>query len=101
MGEYSIIVSNKAHSDIAECVGFVNKVSKEAALKLATGIYKSLSTLNLFPERNPIFEAPMSFPFVLRKHIIDNRYIALYTIEDQSIVVYRALDSRRKFEHII
>ena len=101
MNEYIVVVSSKAHSDIAECVGFVVKVSKEAALKLANDIYGSLATLNLFPERNPIFEMPKSFPYLLRKQIINNRYIVLYTIEDQNVVIYRVLDSRRKFGHLL
>ena len=101
MGQYLVIVSNKAHLDIAECVGFIKKVSKEAAIQLAEEIYSSLSTLDSFPERNPLFEAPKSFPFTLRKHIINTRYIALYTIENQKVVVYRVLDSRRKFGHLV
>ena len=101
MDEYKIIITSKAHSDIAECVGFVHKVSKESALQLTKDIYSSLSTLSLFPERNPLFEGPKSFPFILRKQIINNRYIALYTIEDQNVVIYRVLDSRRKFAHLI
>ena len=35
MNEYSVIISNKAHSDIAECVG---RASKEAAIKLTNDI---------------------------------------------------------------
>ena len=98
MNEYSVIISNKAHSDTAECVG---KVSKEAAIKLTNDIYTSLASLDLFPERNPIFNAPKSFPYTIRKQIINDRYIALYTIENQKIVIYRVLDSRRKFGHLL
>ena len=98
MNEYSVIISNKAHSDIAECVG---RASKEAAIKLTNDIYTSLASLDLFPERNPIFNAPKSFPYTIRKQIINDRYIALYTIENQKIVIYRILDSRRKFGHLL
>ena len=101
MDEYSVIISNKAHSDIAECVGFVNNVSKEAAVELIKEIYASLSSLDLFPERNPIFNTPKSFPHTIRKQIINNRYIALYSIEKQNVVIYRVLDSRRKFGHLL
>ena len=101
MDQYQVIISNKAHSDIAECVGFVKNVSLEAARQLVKDIYSSIASLNVLPERNPVFEMPKSFPFTLRKHIINNRYIALYTVEEQKVVIYRLLDSRRKFGHII
>lgn len=101
MRQYKIIITNKAHSDIADCVNFVKKVSVEAAKSLALNIYSSIATLNVLPERNSIFEMPKSFPFQTRKQVIDNRYIALYSIEEDSVVVYRVLDSRRKFGHLI
>lgn len=101
MNQFKIIISSNAHSDIAECVGFVKNVSLEAAKALAKNIYSSISTLNVLPERNPVFEMPKAFPFTLRKQIIDNRYIVLYTVEKESVVIYRVLDSRRKFTHLI
>ena len=101
MVPFKVIVSNNAQSDVAECVGFVKKVSKEEAIKLAETLYSSMSSLNMFPERNPIFEMPKSFPLVLRKHIVGGRYIILYTIEQQTVVIYRVIDSRRKFAHLI
>ena len=101
MDQYQVIISNKAHSDIAECVVFVKNVSLEAARQLVKDIYSSIASLNVLPERNPLFEMPKSFPLILRKHIINNRYIALYAVEEQKVVIYRLLDSRRKFGHII
>ena len=101
MSKYNVIISTKAQLDLAECVRFVLNVSKEAAIALANNIYSSLNSLNLFPERNPIFEMPKSFPFTVRKQIINGRYIALYTIEGENVVIYRLLDSRRKFDYLL
>ncbi len=101
MKQFEITILSKAQTDLADCVEFVLKVSKEAAIKLADDIYSSIQSLDVFPERNPIFEMPKSFPFVVRKQIINKRYVALYTIEEEKVVVYRILDTRRKFDYLL
>ena len=101
MDTYKIIITSKAQSDLAECTGFVLNVSKEAALSLVDDMYSSIESLKTFPERNAIFEMPKSFPFTIRKLIINKRYIVLYAIEQDAVVIYRILDSRRKFDYLI
>ena len=101
MESFKIIISSKAQSDLAECVAFVSNVSKEAAYSLVDDIYSSIESLRTFPERNSIFEMPKSFPFIIRKLVINKRYIALYAIENNEVVIYRILDSRRKFDYLL
>ena len=101
MDKYQVIITSKAQSDVAECIGFVKRVSKEAAYKLADELYSSFCSLELFPEKNPVFPIPNAFPYVLRKQVVNNRYIALYTVEGQKVVVYRVLDVRRSFEQLL
>ena len=101
MGVFKIVISSKAQSDIAECVGFVLNVSKEAACTLANSLYLSIESLETYPERNAIFEMPKSFPFTIRKLVINKRYLALYSVEGDKVVVYRIIDCRRKFDHLI
>ena len=101
MDKFSIIISSKAQLDLAESVSFVANVSKEAAIQLANDIYSSIDSLSAFPERNPIFEMPKSFPFVVRKLIINKRDIALYAIENNSVIVYRIIDSRKSFDYLV
>ena len=99
--EYSVIWTKTAVSDLSTCIRFVLNVSKEAAKQLKNDISKAGESLFMFPERNPVFEGPKSFPHVIRKHVVNNRYILLYTIEERSVVIYRVLDSRRKFIHLL
>ena len=101
MEKYHLIITSLAQSDIAECVRFVLRVSKDAAITLTNDIYRALNSLETFPERNSVFEMPKAFPFIVRKHIIKNRYIALYTVENNSVVIYRVIDSRRKFNYLL
>lgn len=101
MDVYKIIITSKAQSDLAECVSFVLNASEEAAKKLANDIYSSIKALETFPERNAIFEMPRSYPFTIRKLIINARYVALYSTEGKNIVVHRILDARRNLENLI
>ena len=101
MDNYNVIISSKAQTDLAECVGFVLNVSKEAANNLANDIYETAESLSFFPERNPVFEMPKSFPFVVRKQVVNQRYVILYSVENKNVVIYRIIDTRKKFNHLI
>ena len=101
MDTYKIIITSKAQSDLSDCVAFVQNVSKEAAINLANDIFASIESLTSFPERNPVFEMPKSFPFIIRKNVVNKRYLILYSIENNSVVIYRILDSRRKLNYLI
>ena len=101
MEKYKVIISSKAQTDLANCISFVLNVSKEASIDLANSFYSSFDSLTTFPERNPIFEMPKSFPYQIHKQIINGRYIALYAIQNDKVIIYRILDSRRKFDYLI
>lgn len=101
MNQYNIAWTTEAMTDLSQCVVFVLNVSKEAALKLRDDIMNSVKQLEIFPESNPIFNTIKSFPFELRKKVVNKRYILLYSIEDTTVCIYRVLDARRKFEQLI
>lgn len=101
MKKLNVVISSKAQSDISECVSFVLNVSKEAAINLANQIFDSIKSLELFPERNPTFNMPKQIPFTVRKHIVNARYIILYSCDNDIIIIYRVLDARRDFNSLI
>ncbi|MBQ7250583.1 MAG: type II toxin-antitoxin system RelE/ParE family toxin [Bacilli bacterium] len=95
------MITSRAQSDLAECVGFVFKDPKEAGRKLAKDIYSSIESLGAFPERNAVFPMPKSFPNIVRKLVIDKPYLVLYAVAAQRVIVYRILDARRKLNNLI
>lgn len=101
MAVLKIVLTSNAYADWQNCVSFVLNVSKEAAIKLDDEIKAAIDNLNNYPEKNPIFEMNRAFPFVVRKSIVNRRYIILFSINEQEILVYRILDARRKFEALI
>lgn len=101
MDHYQVVITSTAFYDLSSIITFVSNVSKEAAIQLSNDLKNSISSLSTFPERNPVFEMPSTFKEIIRQHIVNKRYIVLYSIENNSVVVHRILDSRRKFNHLI
>ena len=94
MDNYKINLLSKAQEDLSEIIQLVLNVSKDVAIKLKKELYDSLEALTNYPERNPVFETAHSFPYVVRKQIVSNRYIILYSVVLDQIYVYRIINSR-------
>ena len=101
MSLFNVKISSRAQSDRVECIMFLFNINVNSAIELNNEMQKQIKSLEQFPERNPIFDMPKSFPFLVRKLLINKRYIALYTIEGNDVIVYRILDSRRKFNSLL
>ena len=101
MNKYNVLWHSEAFQDISEHILFLKNVNFDAAIKLRNSLFESVNSLKEFPESNPIFEMPGNFPFVVRKKIINKRYLILYIVEGNNVEVFRVLDSRKKFEYLI
>lgn len=93
--------TSKAVSDLGACVSFVRRVSLEAAKKLSSDLLSAANSLSSFPERFPEFSMPKSFPFVVRKFVVNGRYILLFAVEENEVVIYRVLDARKSFTSLL
>ena len=98
---YRIEWSSKSVSDLAEHVSFQRRVSVDAAATLSANIISAALSLSSFPERFPEFAMLKNFPVAIRKCVVDSRYIILYGIADDTIMIYRILDARRKFDGLL
>lgn len=98
---YKIEWSPKSVSDLGEHVSFQKRVSIEAASRLSTNIINAGISLSSFPERFPEFPMPSNFPVTIRKCVVNSRYIILCGIVNDTVVLYRILDARRKFDGIL
>lgn len=101
MEKFDVVISSKAQSDLASVVGFVLNVSKEAARALTSTIYPSIESLWNFPERYPVFPMPKSTSATIRKCVVSRRYALLYSMEGNSAVILRILDSRKEFDFLV
>lgn len=96
MDKYRIIITQRAFSDINECVLFVNAVSNGAAKALYEEIIKSIRSLETFPEAfAPIEGLTIGNSKVRRMPIHNCRYVILYKVEKDIVTIYDVLDSRK------
>ena len=93
--------SEKAVSDLGQHVAFQRRVSVEAASAVASKVLAAGESLSTFPERCQEFEMPPNFPVVIRKCVVDKRYILLYGVGSEKVTIYRVLDARRKFDGLL
>ena len=96
MNEYKITITQRAFSDINECVLFVNLVSKEVAKELHKEIIDSINSLKSFPNAFPNIEGlTIGGIAVKRMPIHHGRYIILYKVETDLVTIYDIIDSRK------
>ena len=96
MAELKVSITQRAFSRICEHILFVRNVSLEAAKELYEETMTSLRSLSSFPERCPEIQDLRIAGARIRKMSIHNgRYVALYKIDGDTVVVYDVVDSRK------
>ena len=96
MNIYKITITQRAFSDINECILFVNNVSKDAAKSLYEEIMASINSLKTMPQVYPAIEGfSVGGADVKRMPVHHGRYFILYKIEGEIITIYDIIDSRK------
>ena len=96
MADYKIKITQRAFSDIRECVLFVNNVSNEAAKGLYDEIIASISSLKTFPNAYPDIEGlTIGGASIKRMPVHRGRYLVLYKVETEEVTIYDVIDSRK------
>lgn len=96
MNACKIAITQRAFSDINECVLFVNIVSKEATKVLYTEIISSINSLKTFPNAYSNIEGLVISGINIKRMPIHNgRYLIIYKVEGDLITIYDVIDSRK------
>lgn len=90
---YSILILDYAYSDKNAIYEFCLKVNSNYATKVINRIDNAIQSLKYFPFINPLYIVLDNTIF--RKRIVDKRYIIIFSIIGQTIVVFRIIDGRR------
>lgn len=96
MEKYKIVFSKKAYFDLLQCFLFIRNVSLDAANKMYEEVISSIELLSTFPNAYPIIDKLTILGSNVRKMPIQKgRYIIVYKVRKEDIVIYDILDSRK------
>ncbi len=93
MGTYNIIINKTAHADIDNIYNYCCNISVEYAFKVKTNIIVAINSILYFPYASPIYIIFQNIVF--RKKIVDKRYLIIFSIFEDSIIIHRIYDGRR------
>jgi len=98
---YQVIVSDAAFSMLEAHMGFLAKVSKNAAVKAKDEILRDLKSLSKSPQRFPVYESPFLIKNVYRTMLSAKRYLIFYEIESTVVYIDYIVDCRQNYEWLI
>ena len=96
MDKYNVSITQRAYSDILECVLFVNNVSQQAAKDLYKEIIFSIDSLKKCPSAFPNVDGLTIGGIPIKRMPIHlGRYLIIYKVESNIVTVYDVIDSRK------
>jgi plasmid stabilization system protein ParE len=98
---YQVIVSVRAKQMLGEHLRFLRQVNPEAAKQTKARIMGQLRTLTHMPQRYPFFAGEMIPSNQYRKLFIDNWYLVLYQIQEETVYVDYILDCRQDYQWLV
>ncbi len=99
--KYEVIVSDRAKRMLGTHIRFLAQVSSDAAVKKKAQIMRELRSLSEMPQRFPFFEEAYIPPNKYHKMFIENWYLVLYQIRDDTVYVDYVLDCRKDYSWLI
>lgn len=98
---YRVIVSDRAKRMLGEHIRFLAKVSPNAAREKKQQFLTELHSLARFPQRFPFFEEEFIPRNQYHKMYIQQWYLVLYQIRDDTVYVDYILDCRREYSWLV
>ena len=95
--QYKVIVSDRARQMLAEHVRFMTQQSPYAARKVKNDIIEAIRSLAKMPERYPFLAAELIPLNKYHKMFVENWYLVLYQIKDQTVYVDYIVDCRQDY----
>ena len=99
--KYKIIISPEAFDMLKEHIAFIANVDKTAALNTKNLIVDSIKGLSEMPSRYPFFDEHYIPKNKYHKMFVENWYLVLYQIKDDTVFVDYILDCRQDYNWLI
>ena len=99
--KYKVIISDRAKEMLGLHIRFLANINKPAAIKLKTRLMEKIRSLSDMPERYPFFNEPYISANKYHKLYVENWYLILYQIKDNTVYVDWIVDTRQDYEWLI
>ena len=99
--QYKVIISDKAKSMLGMHIRFLAQVNKPAAVKLKNRLVAEMRSLEDMPQRYPFFNENYIPPNKYHKLLIENCYLVLYQIKDDTVYVDWIVDCRQDYQWLL
>lgn len=95
--KYNVIISDKAKQQLALHISFLANVSKESARKTKSVLIQKIRALQEMPEKYPFFDEDYIPKNKYHKMFVENWYLVLYQIRDNTVYVDYIVDCRQDY----
>lgn len=99
--KYKVVVSDRAKQMLGMHIRFMAQVNKKSATAKKKEILSAMRSLSQMPQRFPFFEEMYIPPNKYHKMFIDNWYLVLYQIQDDTVYIEYVLDCRKDYSWLI
>ncbi len=101
MKKYNVIISDLAAKEFTNHMAFLSNVSQPAAKDLKKRMLQALCSLEEMPNRFPFFQEAYIPNNKYHKMYVQNWYLVLYQIRDNTVYVDYILDCRTDFQWLV
>lgn len=98
---YDVIVSDRAKQMLGVHVRFLANISAASARKTKTELLKAIRSLAKLPGRYPFLDAEHIPPNKYHKLFVENWYLILYQVKDQTVYVDYIVDCRQDYRWLM
>ena len=99
--KYKMIISDRAKEMLEMHIRFLAQVDKQAAVKLKKRLIEEIRSLQNMPQRYPFFNEAYIPVNKYHKLYVENWYLVLYQIKDETIYVDWIIDCRQDYQWLL
>ena len=99
--KYKVIISDRAKEMLGMHIRFLAQINKSAATKLKNRLVEEMRSLQEMPQRYPFFNENYIPPNKYHKLYVENWYLVLYQIKDDTVYVDWIVDCRQDYQWLL
>lgn len=99
--KYKVIISERAREMLGMHIRFLGQINRSAAAKLKQRLVDHIRSLQDMPQRYPFFNETYLPANKYHKLYIENWYLVLYQIRDNTVYVDWIVDCRQDYQWLL